>query len=64
MYHKGQSVIVTFDDGHEETGRLVYQRMAPPDYSKPEAISVFLDSQRERSGYVGTIFPANQVRPE
>ena len=63
MYKKGQSVIVTFEDGRQETGRVVYQRMAPPNYSTPEAVSVFLDSRREVYGYAGTMFLAKNVKP-
>jgi hypothetical protein len=59
----GQSVIVTFDDGREEPGRIVYRRMDPASgYSQPEAFSVFLDSKRNARCYCGTMFAASKVR--
>ncbi len=63
-FTKGQSVVATFKDGRKETGRVVYQRMAGPTYSEAEAVSVFLDSQRNRVGYCGTMFFAADVVPE
>lgn len=44
-------------------GGVAYQRMAPPYYSTPEAVSVVLDSERDRIGYAGTIFKAEEVTP-
>ena len=41
-------------------GEVIYRRMAPPDYSRPECYSVLLDCER-RPGYSGTIFPADKV---
>jgi len=45
-------------------GTVAYQRMAPPAFSTPEAISVVLDSRRHDPRYTGTIFPAADVTPE
>lgn len=58
-----------FDRGDRVTtplgpGTVAYQRMAPPTYSVPEAVSVVLDDRRLRPGYSGTIFPAAEVFPE
>jgi hypothetical protein len=44
-------------------GRVVYQRMAPPSYSEPAAVSVRLDSKESEPRYAGTIFPAADVAP-
>ncbi len=60
MFQKGQPVVVTMDDGRKETGRVVYQRMGAPDFNKPEAVSVKLDSVK-RYGYEGTMVWASQV---
>ncbi len=61
-YRIGDRVIARLDDGREEMGTFVYQRMAGPDYVKPEAISVKLDSRRHLHGYTGTMFTADEVR--
>ena len=44
-------------------GTVVYQRMAPPDYTEPRAFSVVLDDLAEKPGYSGTIIAANVVLP-
>lgn len=44
-------------------GTVVYVRMAAPDFVRPAAVSVLLDSQRERPGYSGTSFHARDVLP-
>jgi hypothetical protein len=44
-------------------GTVAYQRLAAPDYREAEAVSVVLDSERARAGYVGTILPAADVEP-
>lgn len=44
-------------------GSVAYQRMAPPTYSKPQAVSVVLDSKRGKGNYTGTIFDASKVKP-
>jgi hypothetical protein len=65
VFHKGQSVLAKFPDGHEEPGRVVYQRMDPnTKYTTPQAVSVFLDSKRDKPGYAGSMFWANDVRPD
>lgn len=55
-YHRGDRVTTP-----QGPGTVAYQRMAPPDYSAAEAVSVVLDSQRGRAGYAGTIFAAGDV---
>jgi hypothetical protein len=45
-------------------GRIVYQRMAPPDYREAEAVSVLLDSKQNNPKYAGTIFAAAEVTLE
>lgn len=42
-------------------GRVNYVRMAPPDFSKVEAVSVVLDRHLDRPSYAGTIYPAGNV---
>lgn len=44
-------------------GSVAYQRMAPPDYSAAEAVSVVLDVKRAQLGYTGTILAASDVQP-
>lgn len=44
-------------------GTLAYERMAPPDYTRPAAFSVRLDAKADQPGYTGTIIAANVVRP-
>lgn len=43
-------------------GTIAYIRMAPPDYTRAEAVSVVLDAKRNTAGYGGSIFAADQVR--
>lgn len=45
------------------SGAVAYQRTKPPDYTIAEAVSVVLDSERQRTGYTGTMFPAADVTP-
>lgn len=59
MFTKDQRVMTS-----RGAGSVAYQRMAPPDYATPEAVSVVLDSERYRNGYAGTIFSAADVAPE
>jgi hypothetical protein len=62
----GQRVKVLMAGGVEEQGSVAYQRMDPcssPPYSKPAAVSVVLDSRRDRPGYKGTVFLAALVTP-
>jgi hypothetical protein len=42
-------------------GTIVYKRMAPPDYAHAAAYSVYLERDRARVGYAGTIYPAADV---
>ena len=60
-YQQGDCVIVILDNGGMVTGRVAYQRMAPPNYDRPVAVSVVLDHKRNVAGYKGTIFAASQV---
>jgi hypothetical protein len=43
-------------------GEVAYVRMAPPEFSRPQAVSVVLDAKRGTLGYAGTIFAAAEVR--
>lgn len=43
-------------------GTIAYERLAAPDYTEAEAVSVVLDGET-RAGYVGTIFRAATVEP-
>lgn len=43
-------------------GTVQWTRNGPPDFDTPVAVSVSLDSQRNRPGYSGTVFPAHEVR--
>lgn len=42
-------------------GKVVYIRMAPPDYSEAIAVSVALDSRQKDPTYTGTIFKTEDV---
>jgi len=42
-------------------GTVAYVRMAPPDYSSAQAVSVVLDARRGKPGYTGTMFKASDV---
>ena len=44
-------------------GNVAYERLAAPDYTAAEAVSVVLDSERTRAGYVGTIYRAEAIEP-
>lgn len=57
-FRKGQTV--TTPQGR---GIVIYVRMAGPDYTEPEAVSVLLDNRSNRPNYAGTIFPAEHVHP-
>lgn len=45
-------------------GRVVYRRMAPPDYSEVAAYSVFLDNVNEQLLRPTSIYPADQISEE
>lgn len=45
-------------------GRVAYQRMAPPDYTNAEVVSVLLDDRINNTGYNGSLFPADKVTKE
>lgn len=65
-YVSGQRVKVRMAGGLVEEGAVAYQRMDPcasPPYSKPAAVSVVLDSRKDRPGYAGTVFLAALVTP-
>ena len=65
MFDKGSRVRTSLGNG-----RVMYQRLAPPDYSTPQSYCVYLDSKEAESLlppfplYTGTIFPAIEVEPE
>lgn len=42
-------------------GSVVYIRMAPPNFSDVEAVSVYLDARRARPDYVGTMFLPSEI---
>lgn len=44
-------------------GSVVYQRMGPPNYNKPVAVSVLLDKKSHMGSYTGTMFKAKDVKP-
>jgi hypothetical protein len=60
--NRGDKVKVTMKNGSIEEGLVNYIRNAPPDFSKPEAVSVILKNKQFMPGYNGTIFPAEKVR--
>lgn len=43
-------------------GVVLYQRLRPPEYREPEAVSVRLDGRAYHSADAGSIFPAECVR--
>ena len=45
-------------------GTVAYVRMASPDYTTVDAVSVVLDSKRTRPGYSGTIVAPADLRPD
>lgn len=44
-------------------GTVIFVRMAPPAFNKPDAYSVALDERIDVWGYRGTIFAADMVVP-
>ena len=56
LFLKGERV---YADG--KLGTVVFQRMKAPSYSQPEVVFVCLEEKKNDSGYVGTVFPADQV---
>jgi hypothetical protein len=45
------------------TGRVVFVRMAPPDFARVESVSVLLDGFKSSNPwYVGTTFLADRVK--
>lgn len=42
-------------------GSVVYTRFSPPDFSTIAAVSVFLDSERHRPSYVGSLFSPERL---
>lgn len=63
-FRQWQPVAVTFEDGREEEGKVIYVRMSPPEYVEVGAVGVRLDSKRDEPGYHGTVFRADRVRPK
>ena len=57
----GARVLVRMEDGTVQPGRVVYVRLAPPDFVEPAAVSVELTARLGVPGYVGTVFPAARV---
>lgn len=47
-----------------DTGTIIYARMAGPNYNAVEAYSVYLDSKKDNLKYSGTIVPAHEVEKE
>ena len=43
-------------------GYIVSIRNGPPDFSEPEAVSVFLECKKNEPGYYGTMFLAKDIR--
>lgn len=43
-------------------GKIVYARMAPPDYSEVAVYSVLLDNANHYANYSGSIYPAEDVK--
>ena len=43
-------------------GIVLWVRMAAPDYDRPAAVSVLLDAKRDRFGYRGTVYAADDVQ--
>lgn len=52
---------VTTDLG---VGVIIYQVMAPPEYNQAYLFSVCLDNRKGTLGYSGTMFRAEEVKPE
>lgn len=63
MIRRGTIVEAAMKDGNMVKGIVAYVRMAPPDYTEPEAVSVVLETKQNMPGYSGTIFPANKIKP-
>lgn len=59
---RGDVVKVTMKNSSIEEGLVNYIRNAPPDFSKPEAVSVILKNKQFMPGYSGTIFPVEKVK--
>lgn len=45
-------------------GRVVYRRLAPPDFGTVAAYSVHLDVRGEDQGYCGSVYAAADVQAE
>lgn len=59
---RGAVVECTMGNGDLVKGIVAYVRMGPPDYTKPEAVSVVLETKQCMPGYSGTVFAADKVR--
>lgn len=60
---------MTFEQGQRVTtpvgpGSVVDQRLAGPDYTQAEAVSVVLDARCGEPHYAGTMFAAGQVKSD
>lgn len=42
-------------------GTVAYQRMAPPEFKQPAAVSIALDDRRNEPNYTGTVFRAEEI---
>ena len=51
---KGETVFVRNEDGSVESGDVLYQRMAPPDYDRPVAVCVMI-------GMRSAVYPMDRV---
>jgi len=59
---RGALVECSMSNGDLVRGIVAYIRMGPPDYTKPEAVSVVLETKQSMPGYSGTILPVDKVR--
>ncbi len=58
LFSVGQHVTTTLG-----LGRVVNVKMGGDDYRTPVGVLVFLDAERARAGYDGTLFPISDVSP-
>jgi len=59
---RGAIVECSMGNGELIRGIVAYVRMGPPDYTKPEAVSVVLETKQNCPGYSGTMLPVRKVR--
>ena len=58
---RGAIVECSMGNGELVKGIVAYVRMGPPDYTKPEAVSVVLETKQNCPGYSGTMLPVRKV---